>query len=66
MVLYGQSPGVFVTRRGRLLGLTLTALMFAFSAFMFTETGDWVAAVFAAGSLAYALFFLLANERKDV
>lgn len=55
-----------MTRRGRLLGLALTALMFAFSAFMFTKTGDWVAAVFAAGSLAYALFFLLANERKDV
>ena len=55
-----------MTRRGRLLGLALTALMFAFSVFMFTRNGDWVAAVFAAGSLAYGLFFLLANQRKDV
>jgi hypothetical protein len=32
--------------------------MFAFSAWMYQATGDWVAAVFAIGSLAYGLFFL--------
>ena len=43
---------------GRIIGLVLTAAMFAFSSYMFLQTGDWVAAVFAAGSLAYGLFFL--------
>jgi len=33
--------------------------MFAFSAWMFQQTGDWVAAVFVVGSLAYGLFFFL-------
>jgi LEA14-like dessication related protein len=31
--------------------------MFLFSAWMYQRTGDWVAAVFAIGSLAYAVFF---------
>ena len=43
---------------GRLIGLVLTAIMFAFSAWMYLQTGDWVAAVFALGSLGYGLFFL--------
>jgi amino acid permease len=42
----------------RRVGLVLTAMMFAFSAWMYTQTGDWVAALFAVGSLAYGLFFL--------
>ena len=41
----------------KLLALFLSAGMFAFSAWMFVETGDWVALVFAAGSLAYGFFF---------
>lgn len=41
----------------KLLALFLSAGMFAFSGWMFFETGDWVALVFAAGSLAYGLFF---------
>ena len=40
---------------GRLIGLVLTAIMFAFSAWMYLQTGDWVAAVFALGSLGYGL-----------
>ena len=47
-----------ISRTGRIVGLVLTAAMFAFSSYMFLQTGDWVAAVFAAGSLAYGLFFL--------
>ncbi len=43
---------------GRMIGLLLTAAMFAFSSYMFLQNGDWVAAVFAAGSLGYGLFFL--------
>jgi hypothetical protein len=31
--------------------------MFLFSAWMYQRTGDWVAAVFAVGSLGYGLFF---------
>jgi hypothetical protein len=42
---------------GRFIGLAAAALMFAFSAWMYQSTGDWVAAVFAVGSLAYGLFF---------
>ncbi len=41
----------------KLLALFLSAGMFVFSAWMFLETGDWVALVFAMGSLAYGLFF---------
>ena len=46
-----------MTPAGRLIGLTLTGAMFVFSAWMFQQSGDWVAAVFAAGSLGYGLFF---------
>ena len=36
----------------------VAAVMFAFSAWIFQQTGDWLAAVFAAGSLGYGLFFI--------
>jgi hypothetical protein len=32
--------------------------MFFFSTAVYLKSGDWVAAVFALGSVAYALFFL--------
>lgn len=51
-----------MTNTGRLLGLLLTGAMFLFSAYMYQRTGDWVAAVFAVGSLAYGVFFY--NQRK--
>ena len=38
-------------------GLALALLMFVFSSWMFIQSGDWVAAVFALGSVGYALFF---------
>tara|TARA_R110002110_G_scaffold66978_2_gene183157 strand:+ start:11677 stop:11796 length:120 start_codon:yes stop_codon:yes gene_type:complete len=38
--------------------------MFAFSVWMYLQTGDWVAALFAAGSLAYAGFFLSRTVRQ--
>jgi hypothetical protein len=47
-----------MSNAARMIGLVLTAAMFAFSVWMFSQTGDWVAAVFAVGSLGYALFFL--------
>ena len=46
-----------LTRTGKTIGLVATAAMFAFSTWMYMQTGDWVAAVFAVGSLAYGLFF---------
>ncbi len=53
-----------MSHTGRLIGLTLTAMMFAFSTWMYLQTGDWVAAVFALGSLGYGLFFLGAAVRQ--
>ncbi len=47
----------------RLVGLVIAAAMFVFSVWMFTRTGDWVAAVFAIGSMAYGLFFMDARRR---
>ena len=43
---------------GKWVGLCLTALMFAFSTWVYLNSGDWVAAVFAVASAAYAIFFL--------
>lgn len=43
---------------GRLIGLAVAFAMFLFSAYVFINTGDWVAAVFAIGSLGYGLFFM--------
>ena len=37
-----------MSNTGRLIGLVLTALLFAFSTWMYLQTGDWVAAFFAA------------------
>ena len=36
---------------GKWVGMILSSVMFAFSAYMYTLTGDWVAAVFALGSV---------------
>lgn len=47
-----------MSNTGSVIALLLTAAMFAFSSWMFLQTGDWVAAVFAVGSLAYTVVFL--------
>jgi hypothetical protein len=47
-----------MTAVGKWVGLCLTALMFAFSTWVYMNSGDWVAAVFAVASAAYAVFFL--------
>lgn len=46
-----------MSKVGRLAGLVLTGAMFMFSAYMYSSSGDWVAGVFALGSLAYGVFF---------
>lgn len=49
---------------GRVAGLVVAGGMFLFSAWMYYRTGDWVAAVFVAGSLAYGLFFYSLRGRS--
>lgn len=41
----------------RSIALLLAAAMFAFSVWIFTQTGDPVAVIFALGSVAYAIYF---------
>ena len=51
-----------MTSTGRTIGLAVTAAMFVFSTWIYTQTGDWVAAVFAVGSVGYGLFFIGASR----
>ena len=46
-----------MSQTGRVVGLIATGAMFLFSAWIYQRNGDWVAAVFALGSLAYGAFF---------
>jgi hypothetical protein len=48
----------------RTLGLLAAVAMFVFSVYIFINTGDWVAAVFALGSLSYFVFFLAYYKGK--
>ena len=41
----------------RTLGLLVALGMFLFSVFIYFNTGDWVAGIFALGSLMYFVFF---------
>ncbi|MCB1855635.1 MAG: hypothetical protein H6988_11305 [Pseudomonadales bacterium] len=41
----------------RIMALLVAVAMFVFSCWMFARTGDWVAAVFALGSVAYGFYF---------
>lgn len=45
----------------RLIALIIAAAMFVFSSWMFTQTGDWVAVVFALGSVAYGIYFFTSS-----
>ena len=47
-----------LSRTSRLVGLGIAAAMFLFSTVVYLNSGDWVAAVFAVGSVAYGIFFL--------
>ena len=51
-----------LSRTSRLIGLVIAAAMFLFSAVLYVRSGDWVAAVFAVGSLGYGAFFLLTGS----
>jgi hypothetical protein len=53
-----------VSQTARMTGLVITTLMLVFSGWMFLQTGDWVALVFAAVSLGYGIFFLSVTPRR--
>ena len=50
-------------RTGRGIGLILAIAMFVFSVWIYSQTGDWVAVVFAIGSAAYTVFFVTSASR---
>ncbi len=52
-----------VSFSARLLGLVLSLAFFVFSVVMFFSTWDWVAAVFALGSLGYSVFFIRGYQK---
>ena len=41
----------------QVLAVIISAVMFAFSGWMYSQTGDWVALVFMIGSGCYGLLF---------
>lgn len=49
---------------GRAIGLLLAITMFVGCMLVYRRTGDWVAAVFAVGSLGYCMFFIAGLRRK--
>jgi CHASE2 domain-containing sensor protein len=56
-----------VSQTARAIGIVATLAMLVFSGWMYLQTGDWVALVFAAFSLGYGIFFLSVTPRdRDV
>jgi hypothetical protein len=53
-----------LSKFGRIIGLMIALAMFFFSVFFYVKTSDWVAGVFALGSLAYFLFFYFVYRGK--
>ena len=48
-----------------LLALVAAIAMLVFSLYMYSTTGDWVAMVFALGSIAYIVLFASMAKKKD-
>ena len=59
-----QEVVVTMSSLSRLLGLFFAAAMAAFSAYIFLQSGDWVAAVFFLGSVGYAVFFASTQTKR--
>ncbi|WP_197911779.1 hypothetical protein [Kineobactrum salinum] len=53
-----------MSQAARMTGLVVTTLMLVFSGWIFLQTGDWVAILFAAVSLGYGIFFLAVTPRR--
>jgi hypothetical protein len=49
----------------RIIALIIALAMFVFSVWVYNNTGDWVAVVFALGSVAYAIYFFTSLSGKD-
>ncbi len=56
---------MILSNSARRAGLAAAVAMFVFSLWMYSRSGDWVAAVFALGSVAYVLFFVGAGSRGE-
>lgn len=56
--MQGRIREYFLSNTSRVIALTLCFGMLVLSTWMYVQTGDWVAAVFALGSVAYGVFFL--------
>lgn len=52
-----------VSQTARAIGIVATLAMLVFSGWMYLQTGDWVALVFAVFSLGYGIFFLSVTPR---
>ena len=48
----------------RLIGLIAAIAMLLFSAWMYLQTGDWVALIFILGSLGYIVLFLTTSTGR--
>lgn len=49
----------------RAIGIVVTLAMLVFSGWVYLQTGDWVALVFAVASLGYGIFFFSVTPRDD-
>ena len=47
------------------VALVVSAVMFAFSAWMFSQTGDWVALVFMVMSAGYGVLFMRRGRNRS-
>ena len=54
-----------MSRIGRMIALAVAVAMFGFSAWVYRMTGDWVALIFAIGSVAYGVYFFQSISNKD-
>ncbi|WP_175580211.1 hypothetical protein [Kineobactrum sediminis] len=49
----------------RAIGIVVTLAMLVFSGWVYLQTGDWVALVFAIASLGYGIFFFSVTPRDN-
>lgn len=54
-----------MSRIAKIIALIVALAMFVFSVWVYNNTGDWVAIVFALGSVAYAIYFFTTLSGKD-
>ncbi|MEQ9462939.1 MAG: hypothetical protein RJQ10_04730 [Haliea sp.] len=52
-----------MSQTARAIGIVVTLAMLVFSGWMYLQTGDWVALLFAVFSLGYGVFFFSITPR---